>query len=836
MSRFRISEIVSFLNAQRISGRSDDAEISCLLTDSRYLRTTDNCLFFALKGAHGDSPNAIEELYNKGVRHFVVQDIPEEMKDKTDADFLLAANPQKALRLLAEAHRKQFTIPVVGITGSAGKTMLKEWLAYLLAADRKVVKSPKGYHHPAGVPLSVWEMQPGDDIAIFGAGLSKPGDMQYNQAAMQPTVGIFTNIRTAHDENFTSIKHEIDEQLKLFTGVQQLIYCADHADIREQITNDPELKKIQAFTWGKSKESTLRLMKTTVQNGATTIMAKYRKDQFTLTIPVAGKAAVENAMHCWAFMLLMKYQHAMIAERMQTLPAIEKQMELKEAVNNCSVISDSYPSDFHSLQRAVVFLNQQLQHAKKTVILFDYPPCGNRDENEWYADIARLLAENNVSRIIGIGSAISQHADKFSIEKSFFPDVESFLEQFPLSGFRDETILLKGARTAGFEKIDNALQWKTYKTKLEVNLNAVSHNLNYFRSKLTPGVGLMAMVKAFAYGSGSFEIADLLQSWQVDYLGVASVDEGVELREAGIKTPIMVINPEEQNYGKMTDYHLEPEIYNLRTWHDLLEYVKRRTSPAPSPIAVHIKLDTGMHRLGIEEKDLPQFLQELKETLLPAGEQPAIRIASVFSHLAASDNPQLDRFTHRQLATFRRLSSQVQAACNYPVCRHLANSAGISRFPDTQFNMVRLGIGLYGIGANETEQQRLQNVSTMKTVISQIKRLPAGETVGYNRNHKIIRDTCIGILPIGYADGLPRKFGNGKGSVWINEKLAPVIGNVCMDMCMIDLTGIPAQENDEVIIFGEVRPVAEVAKILETIPYEVFTNISRRVKRVYYQE
>ena len=831
-----ISEIISILNAQRIPGRSDDAEISCLLTDSRYLSAPEGCLFFALKNARNDAHNRIEELYDKGVRHFVVQRLPENMKDRADADFLLVANTLEALQQLATAHRKQFTVPVTGIAGDNGKTTVKEWLAYLLAADRKVVKSPKSYSCPAGVSLSVLEMQPGDDVAIFEAGRSQPGDMQRNREVIQPTIGIFTGVDALFDEYFTAREQKIEEDLQLFTGVQTLIYCADYADIRQQIANHPALKERPAFTWGTARGSTLRLQNTVIQNGHATVTATYKKEQITLAIPFTGKAAIENAMHCWAFLLLMKYPPNVIAERMQTLPAVGARMELKEAVNNCSLINDGYPSGFHSLQVAVDFLNRQQQHAKKTVILLDFPPDRGRDENEWYAAVDRLLADNNVSRIIGVGQAVSQHADKFTIEKSFFPDAETFLRHFPLSGFHDETILLKGVQTVAFEQINAALQQKTYKTKLEVNLDAIAHNLDYFRSKLSPGVRLMAMVKAFSYGSGSAEIAGLLQSRQVDYLGVASIDEGVELRKAGIQTPIMVINPEEQYFDKMTAYQLEPEIYNLRTWHALLEYIKCRTSPAPSPVAVHIKLDTGMHRLGFEENDLPQLLQELKKIRQDGGEQPPLRIASVFSHLAASDNPQLDRFTHRQIVTFKRMSQQVQAACGYPVCRHLANSAGISRFYEAQFDMVRLGIGLYGIGANETEQQRLKNISSLKTVISQIKQLPAGETVGYNRNHKITREARIGIIPIGYADGLPRKFGNGKGSVWVNGKQAPVIGNVCMDMCMIDLAGITAQENDEVIVFGDAQPVTEVAKTLETIPYEVLTNISRRVKRMYYQE
>ncbi len=523
-------------------------------------------------------------------------------------------------------------------------------------------------------------------------------------------------------------------------------------------------------------------------------------------------------------MLLLGYPQAVIAARMQTLPVVEMRMELKEAINNCSVINDSYSSDYNSLQIAVDFLNQQQQHAKKTVILSDILQSG-RDENELYADVGRLLQSKGIERVIGIGPVIAKHADKFCIKKRCYPDTETFLKEHDFSRFHDETILLKGARTFAFERIDKALQQKAHETILEINLNALAHNLNYYRAKLSPGVKIMAMVKAFSYGSGSFEIANLLQFRQADYLAVAYADEGVELRKAGIRMPIMVMNPEEQSLDKMIDYHLEPEVYSFRVLHLLRDKLKQRGQQA----AAHLKLDTGMHRLGFDESDMPQLLAELKKLT-------EVKVASVFSHLAASDNAQYDKFTNRQIAAFRHMSSQIKSACPYPVLCHILNSAGISRFPEARFDMVRLGIGLYGIGADSEEQLLLQNVSSLRTVISQIKHVPAGDTVGYNRSHMVTSNSTIGIIPIGYADGLSRRFGNGRGRVFVNGQPAAVIGNVCMDMCMIDITGIQAAENDDVIIFGDIQPIGEVAALLETIPYEVLTGISRRVKRIYYQE
>ncbi|MDR3184886.1 MAG: bifunctional UDP-N-acetylmuramoyl-tripeptide:D-alanyl-D-alanine ligase/alanine racemase [Prevotellaceae bacterium] len=825
--RFHIAEIAAIIRAQRISCRVDDAGITTLLTDSRNVSITEGCLFFALVSARNDGHKYIEELYRRGVRHFVVQYVPDCMKNNPDVDFLVVGNTLDALQQLAAVYRQRFAMPVAGITGSNGKTIVKEWLACLLAEDRKVVKSPKSYNSQIGVPLSVWEMTPGDELAVFEAGMSQPGEMERHRKVIQPTIGIFTNIGTAHDEHFTSVEQKIEEKLKLFEGVQTLIYCADHTLIARQIAKSKTLHHVPAFTWGYAPASTLRLLSVTAHPDKTTIEARYKENTLRLDIPFPDQASLENAMHCWAFMLWLGYSQSVIAQRMKNLPVIEMRMELKEAINHCSVLNDSYSSDFNSLQIAVDFLSRQQQHPKKTIILSDILQSG-RDERDLYGDVARLLEAKKVDRIIGIGPVISRQADRFTMEKAFYPDTETFLREAALAAFYDETILLKGARVFAFEQIDRALQRKAHETILEINLNALVHNLNYFRSKLSPGVRLMAMVKAFSYGSGSHEIASLLQFHRVDYLTVAYADEGVALRKAGITMPVMVMNPEAQSLDAMLHYRLEPEIYSFRVLQGFYERVKHH-APAQFPVNIHIKVDTGMHRLGFEENDLPRLLQELHQ-------QPQLRVASVFSHLAGADSAQFDAFTRQQIAAFRRMSAQVKAACGYPVYSHILNSAGITRFPDAQFDMVRLGIGLYGIGANREEQAQLQQVSTLKTVISQIKHIPAGDTVGYSRRHLAVHDTTIAVIPIGYADGLNRRFGNGRGRVIVNGMWAPVVGNVCMDMCMIDITGIPAKENDEVTVFGNRQPITRVAELLDTIPYEVLTNISRRVKRVYFQE
>ncbi|MDR1681017.1 MAG: bifunctional UDP-N-acetylmuramoyl-tripeptide:D-alanyl-D-alanine ligase/alanine racemase [Prevotellaceae bacterium] len=829
-TKFTLKEAADCMKAQLMSGGTGHTAVRSLLTDSRTLADAEGCLFVALTSDRNDGHRYIEELYRRGVRHFVVHAVPEAMRDAADADFLVVADTLEALQALAAAWRERFTIPVVGITGSNGKTVVKEWLSGLLTADRQVVKSPQSYNSQIGVPLSVWLLQAGDELAVFEAGISQPGEMARLERIIRPTIGILTNIGTAHDAYFSSRRQKVDEKLRLFAGAQTLIYCADQHDVADAVAGSAQLAHLRKRTWGHASECDLQLLSTTVHEGETLLEARYRGETIHIRIPMTDPASVENAMHCWLFLLLEKVPPTAIAERMRRLPVIEMRMEWKEAINGCRVINDSYSSDFHALQMAVEFLCRQ-PGARKTVILSDILQSG-RDERSLYADVARLLRSKGIDRLVGIGAGISRHAEVFTgIGTFFFPDTDAFLQRFPLSHFRDESILLKGARVFAFERIDRALQQRSHETVLEVNLNALIDNLNYYRSLRRPGVGLMAMVKAFSYGSGSYEIAGALQFNGVDYLAVAYADEGVELRKAGITMPVMVMNPEVQSLELLAAYNLEPELYSFRL---LREWRKQLATPTGHPApAVHIKLDTGMHRLGFEEREMPQLLQALQELREAV---PAFRVASVFSHLSGSDNPALDAWTRSQIAAFRRMSRQVQEVSAAPVLAHILNSAGIRRFPDAQFDMVRLGIGLYGVGADDEEQAFLRPVGTLKTVICQIRHIPAGDAVGYDRGYVAAQPMRTGVIAIGYADGLPRRFGNGRGRVLVGGRMAPVVGNICMDMCMIDLSDIDAREGDEVVIFGACPTITDVARTLDTIPYEVLTGISRRVKRVYVVE
>jgi alanine racemase len=823
---YNIEAIAGITGGELISDDFEDHVVTDILIDSRRLITPENCLFIALVTKKNDGHRFIEELYGKGVRNFIISN-PEYKPEKSNC--VLVPHTLQALQKLTAHHRKGFNIPVIGITGSNGKTIVKEWLFQLLSPEYTITRSPKSYNSQVGVPLSVWQLKEESQMGIFEAGISEPDEMDKLQAIINPTVGIFTNIGQAHSENFITLTQKAGEKLKLFTRVKTLIYSPDYAEIQETVIRSELLRKIKAFTWSRKQDADLRIKTVTRKKDNTSLIsAIYNQQEISIKIPFANEASVENAIICWAALLHLGYKNEVIANRMLQLQPIAMRLEMKEGINHCSIINDSYNSDINSLNIALDFLNQQNQHLKKTVILSDILQTG-MNENELYGEIADLLKQKGVSRIIGIGPAISKQASQFELEKLFFVDTNDFITKFSFADFQNETILLKGARIFEFEQISQALQQKAHETVLEINLNALVHNLNYFRKKLNPHTAIMAMVKAFSYGSGSFEIANILQFHRIEYLAVAYADEGVELRKAGIKTPIMVMNPDEQSFDAIIKHNLEPEIYNFRSLNLLEEATRANLIPDNKPVKVHLKLDTGMHRLGFAKDEIDPLIEKLVQ-------MPSIYVRSVFSHLASSEDPADDAFTRQQIDLFQQMAFRIMEHSDHHILMHILNSAGISRFPDAQFDMVRLGIGLYGIPSTPEEKEKLENVSTLKSTISQIKHIPTGETIGYNRKWKAERDMRIAVIPVGYADGLDRKLSNGKGSLFIHHKPVPIVGNVCMDMCMVDVTDVDAHEGDDVIIFGNEYAVGELAKQLDTIPYEVLTGISRRVKRVYYHE
>ena len=822
------SEIANMIHAGLISSDPEQIRVKDILIDSRRLISSKNCLFFALVTSRNNGHKYINELYEKGMRFFVVSQLPENYKQLKASHFFVVDNTLEALQKLAGTHRKSFHIPVIGITGSNGKTIVKEWLYQLLSTDKNIVRSPKSYNSQIGVPLSVWQMNKEHELAIFEAGISKPEEMQKLQSVIFPNIGIFTNIGQAHAENFMSTRQKIGEKLGLFTKVDVLIYNADQKDIQEAIISTGILNNIKSFNWGKNSSCNLQILHTFSANNQSKITAKFREQELQLEIPFTDRASIENAIHCWATMLYLGYPNETIRERMQKLTPIAMRLELKAGINNCTIINDAYNSDFNSLSIALDFLSQQKQHQRNVVVLSDILQSG-RNEVDLYTEVALLLEQKGVDSVIGIGPAISRQATKFTIPGQFFENTSRFLANYPFSNFSNQTILLKGARIFEFEQISRILQQKVHETVLEINLDALVHNLNHFRSKLSENTKIMAMVKAFSYGSGGFEIANVLQFHRADYLAVAYADEGVELRKAGIKLPIMVMNPEEYAFDTMIKHQLEPEIFSFRALKLLQKAIRQNALPQNKPVKVHLKMDTGMHRLGFVEDDLEELISRIKKN-------PLIRVRSVFSHLAGSDKTELDDFSREQIARFKKMGETIVNSFENKVLMHILNSAGISRFPEAHFDMVRLGIGLYGVSATETDTGKLQNVTVLKSALAQIKQLKKGESASYNRSFIAPKNMTIGIVSVGYADGLMRVLGNKNAGLWIKNKQAPILGDICMDMCIIDLEGINANEGDDVIVFDGKHPVSALAKAAGTIPYEILSRISRRVKRIYFHE
>lgn len=816
-----VSQISAVLSVP-VYGEVHDREIAHLLTDSRSLVFPGESLFFALKSERNDGHRYIPELYQKGVRVFVVSAMPDGSQF-AEAAFLVVGDALRALQMLAAHHRSRFHVPVVAITGSNGKTIVKEWLYQLLSPDYRIVRSPRSYNSQIGVALSVWQLQPDTGLALFEAGISMPGEMERLQQIIQPDTGIFTNLGDAHQENFRSREQKLREKIRLFTNCATVVYCSDQ-ELTTRVLNEA-LPGTRLVDWGRREEAVVRVLSVEV-TGTTRVQVRYRSSVFSIELPFTDPASIENAMHCVVYMLICDYSEEVINQRIAVVESVAMRLEVKEGINQCVIINDSYNSDVDSLRIALDFLDQQASswQLSKTLILSDILQSGFSPE-ELYRKVAELARARDVKRIIAIGPGLSQYYVLFSaFETRFFQQTDELLHSEILDSFHREAVLLKGARSFHFEAISSRLEKIAHETVLEVNLNKLVHNLNYFRSQLQPGTRMMCMVKAFAYGSGSVEIARTLQHHRVDYLAVAVADEGAELRHAGIHIPIAVMNPEKSVFDLLFEHQLEPEIYSFKLLNDFIAAAARRGIQA---YPIHIKLDSGMHRLGFAPAEVPALIALLKL-------HPEVSVKSVFSHLAGADSPALDAFTHQQARVFRQSAAQLKEAFGYPVMRHLLNSAGIERFGQYQMEMVRLGIGHYGISA--LPEVALPQVCSLRTIILQIKDIPVGETVGYNRNGKVVKPTRIAILPVGYADGFDRKLGNGVGEVLVKGKRVPVIGNVSMDLVTVDITGIEAQEGDAVEVFGEEITIAEIAGKIGTIPYEILTGISRRVKRVYYQE
>ena len=870
--QYSIEKITTLIGARRIG--QTDAQIGWLLTDSRSLCFPEETLFFALSSSRNDGHKYIPDLYRRGVRNFVVSMSPKLGDDRglnkgmtdvssdpqppnlgglyKDANFLVVPSPLAALQRLAERHRDEFDIPIIGITGSNGKTMVKEWLYQLLLPSQKIVRSPRSYNSQIGVPLSVWLLNEQTEVGIFEAGISQPGEMSALRDIIQPTIGVLTCLGAAHQENFRSMEEKCMEKLELMHDTESMVYCSDN-DIVSRCIRRMQYKG-EKIAWSQCDENVAFFVKKVecgvrreegdylVGNNlsqdyshsslltphSSTITYIYQGEENTYAIPFIDEASIENSITCAAVALHLGLTPAQLADRMPRLEPVAMRLEVKQGQHGCILINDSYNSDINSLDIALDFMNRRGYEGTKTLILSDMFQTGTPPD-QLYAQVSDLCLKRGIDKFIGIGPELTAQADRIHIvHKQFFADVNHFLASSTFNDLHDELILLKGARSFGFDKITEQLEQKVHETILEVNLNAVVENLNYYRSFLKPETKMVCMIKADAYGAGAVEIAKTLQDHRVDYLAVAVADEGVTLRKAGITANIMIMNPEMTAFKTMFDYDLEPEVYSFRLL-DALIKAARKEGITGWP--VHIKLDTGMHRLGFDPvDDMFKLIDRLKH-------QNAIIPRSVFSHFVGSDSDDFDAFSARQFELFEQGSQKLQSAFSHKILRHMDNSAGIEHFPERQMDMCRLGLGLYGVDPYQPPKLGgLKPVSTLKTTILQLRHVPAGDTVGYSRKGKIDRDSVIAAIPIGYADGLNRHLGNRHGYCLVHGQKAEYVGNICMDVAMIDVTDIPCQEGDQVEIFGEHLPVTVLSDVIDTIPYEVLTAVSNRVKRVYFQD
>lgn len=821
--RYTIENVTALIGARRFGHSA--TRVEWLLTDSRSLVFPETTLFFALRTKVGDGHRYVADLYRRGVRNFVVGTLPAERETAfPDANFLQVMSPLKALQRLAERHREEHDIPVIGVTGSNGKTVVKEWLYQLLSPTLHVTRSPKSYNSQVGVPLSVCLLGEHSEIGIFEAGISQPGEMAALRAIIQPTIGVMTNIGPAHQENFESVEEKCHEKLSLFQDAKVLVYCADDAVVDECVATS--LLRGERLAWSRRNPSAALFVSAveTLERG-TRITYRFHGAEAAMTIPFTDDASTVNCIHCLAVLLSLNFSAEEIASRMKRLEPVAMRLEVIQGVRNCTLINDTYNSDAASLDIALDFMARrpEIQNKQKVLILSDMFQTG-LPATELYAKVAELLNRRAIDHFIGVGPEISHAHSLFLMKKSFFPSGEALADSGLLDTLHDSLVLIKGSRPFGFEKITAALSLRVHETTLHVNLDALAGNLNYYRSFMRPETKMVCMVKASAYGAGSVEVAKTLQDRGVNYLAVAVADEGAELRRAGITAGIIVMNPEMTAFKTLFDYELEPEVYNFKLLDALIKAAEKEGIQG---FPVHIKLDTGMHRLGFDPRlDLPALIDRLHH-------QTSVIPRSVFSHFVGSDSPDFDDFSARQFALFDEASKTLQAAFPHKILRHICNSAGIERFPERHLDMVRLGLGLYGI--DPIDNRSLQNVTTLRTTILQIRECPKGDSVGYSRRTVLERDSRIAAIPIGYADGLNRHLGNRRGYCLVNGQRADYVGNICMDVCMIDVTDTDCREGDTVEIFGDNLPPAELARLLDTIPYEILTSVSDRVKRIYFQ-
>lgn len=797
-----------------------DGPVTDLVLDSRRPHLQPDTLFVALRGERHDGHRYLADLVERGVRHALVSTPPApELRERLNT--ILVPDTLEALHRLAAWHRGQFHGPVVGITGSNGKTVVKEWIAHLLGREEHIARSPGSWNSQVGVPLSVWALREGHSLGVFEAGISRPGEMAHLRPIIRPTIGVFTSLGPAHGENFADDRAKALEKLELFRDAQVLVYPQDittlHAAVKELHLDQHLLTR----TWSREGSAFLHLLREERVEGGVRLTVAHGAEVFAVQLPFDDHASVANAMTCMTLLLHLGRTPAWLQERLPLLHPVAMRLELLDGVNGSLLINDAYSNDTASLAIALDHLSAHATDRERIVVLGDIHESGEAPAG-LYDRVAGLLQRARVERVLGVGPQLTAHAARFGPQARFFPDADALLREVPTDALRDAAVLVKGARSLGLERVVERWQRQVHGTVLEIDLEAVRHNLNHFRGLLRPGTGVLAMVKAFGYGSGATELARLFAYERVDMLGVAYADEGIALRQEGVALPILVMNPEPVPQEVLHRFRLEPVVYDLRSLHAAIDHARSHTD-AP---AVHLKIDTGMHRLGFDPDHLGPAIDALRHA-------PFLRISTVFSHFAASEDPAHDAFTRDQLARFTTAADRVEAVLKQRPKRHIANSAGISRFPEAHLDLVRPGIGLHGVGFDAGESAKLRPAARLLTTIAQVKELKAGDSVGYGRRHRVQAPQRIAVLPIGYADGLFRSLGHGVGHVRIHGRPAPFVGGICMDMCMVDVTAIACQPGDPVTVFGPERPLADHARDMGTIPYEALTAVSQRVKRVF---
>ena len=827
---YSITEIANVLELTSERILDEDAIVSQLLTDSRSLTSPGETIFFALRTDAGDGHNYIPDLFDKGVRNFVVASDYFPLPECSGANYLAVESPLEALQALATFHRRRFReLPVIGITGSRGKTTVKEWLYQLLKDDYRIVRSPRSYNSQIGVPLSLWEIDNNTDLAIIEAGISTTGEMDNLQVMIRPTIGIITNLGSEHNDGFASMEQKAQEKAKILYNCESVVYCADDPLVTHTIAPLVESGVATEMSWSRNHcEAPLQVESTDRGEKNITVHYSYDGEASEVTIPFTADRDLDNAIICLAVLLQLGLNREVIAERMAALTPVGTRLNVIEGVNNCTVIVDSYTSDYYSLTPALNFMTRRAGNRPCTVILSDLA-TESYSGDELYIRVSELLKTKRVNRLMGIGKEMCRYSQYFDElpQARFYNDTQDFMSDFAKGDFDDETILIKGDPRYGFSQIIDLLEAKQHMTVMEVDLNALAHNFKFFKSLIKPGTKTIGMVKASGYGAGSYEIAKTLQDCGCDYLAVAVHDEGVELRKASITMPVIVLNPNGVNYKAMFQYRLEPELYSIEMARDLIKEGKRY---GVQHFPVHIKIDSGMHRLGFTREQLPELIELLKS-------QDIITPASVFTHLSVADEPDQDAYTQGQFDYFDTCSEMLQQSFDHYIMRHVLNTSGIVRFPERQYDMVRIGIGLYGIRTLfDGSEDALKPVSALRSIIISIKDWPTGTTIGYGRHGVLQRDSRIATVTIGYADGFDRHFGNGAVNMWVNGKLCPTVGTVCMDAVMIDVTDVPCKVGDTVEIFGEHVPIEQLSEARGTIPYEILTSVSPRVKRVYYRE